>query len=46
MFVKILPVCDDFAPDTFAPDIEFRQVCTSCYWHGADHVVKESSDVF
>ena len=35
--IDILPVCDDFAPDTLAPDIEDREVCTTCYWHKEEH---------
>ena len=35
--IKILPVCGDFAPDTFAPDIEDKEVCTTCYWHKKEH---------
>jgi hypothetical protein len=35
--IDILPVCDDFAPDTLAPDIEDREVCTTCYWRKEEH---------
>ena len=31
------PGCDDFAPDTLNPDPADRDVCTSCFYRGADH---------
>lgn len=39
--ITILPVCNDFAPDTFAPDegdgTNPALVCSSCFWHKDDH---------
>ena len=33
--------CNDFAPDTLAPDegdgIDWTLICTSCLWHKEDH---------
>jgi hypothetical protein len=41
--IDILPVCNDFAPDTFAPDegdgVDWTLVCTTCYWHKEEHAV-------
>ncbi len=31
------PGCGDFAPDTLSPDPADRDVCTSCFYRGADH---------
>jgi hypothetical protein len=39
--VIVVDVCNDFAPDTFAPEegdgIDWTLVCTTCYWHKDDH---------
>jgi len=41
--IDILPICDDFAPDTLAPDegdgVDWTLVCTTCYWHKEEHAV-------
>jgi hypothetical protein len=36
-----MTVCNDFAPDTLAPDegdgIDWTKVCTTCLYHESDH---------
>lgn len=29
--------CDDYAPDSLNPEMSDRDVCTTCFFRGADH---------
>jgi hypothetical protein len=37
--------CVDFAPDSWAPDPEDRDICTSCFHREADHHAKTEQSV-
>lgn len=36
--------CDEYAPDTLAPDPEDRDICTTCFYRGVDHTVAGTGD--
>ena len=41
--MEIAKVCNDFAPDTLAPDegdgIDWTLICTNCLWHKDVHTL-------
>jgi len=44
--MKILDICNDFAPDTLAPNegdgFDYTLICSNCFWHKDDHKKEEN----
>jgi hypothetical protein len=39
--------CNDYAPDTLAPEPEDRETCTTCYHHKDNHTMKtDTQNIF